>query len=113
MGEFWREPITNAQPEWASDIPDIPGLPRLRWLIDRENMIWMLQGKGCVVCLAKFPDRPMKGNEDVFYGNTWPRSWAATRKLIRQEKCPICMSDVSPEMARAMYVQNPDGAVLL
>lgn len=119
MGEFWREPIKDAKPAFAGDVPSIPGVPRVRWLIDEENVKWLLAGKGCVICLLKFPDRPMKGNEHLFYDNEWGRSWPEARKLIRSEKCPACTSDVSPEMARALLVPdvwtdpaNP-GAVLL
>lgn len=119
MAEFWQQPITNAKPQWVSGIPEIPGVPRVQWLIDEENCRWLLAGKGCVVCLLKFPDRPMKGNEQLFYGNEWGRSWPEARKLIRAEKCPACKSDVSPDMARAFLVAdvwtdpaNP-GAVLL
>jgi hypothetical protein len=106
VAEFWREPITNAHPAFAGDIPHIPGVPQLRWLIDEENALWIAQGKGCSVCLCKFPDRPMKGNEDQFRGIEYGRSWPEVRKLIRDEKCPVCMSDVSPEMARALNVAD-------
>jgi hypothetical protein len=106
VAEFWREPITNAKPAFAGDIPEIPGVPRVRWLIDEENMRWLLQAKGCVVCLAKFPDRPMKGNEHLFFGINWGRSWPEAKRLIRNQQCPICMSDVSPEMARALLVPD-------
>lgn len=106
MAEFWRQPITNAKPQAVGGVPEIPGVPRVAWLIDAENARWLLAGKGCVVCLTKFPVRPMKGNEKAFYGNTWGRSWPEAKRLIRDEKCPICASDVSPEMARAMLVDD-------
>lgn len=106
MAEFWREPITNARPMWVSGVPEIPGLPRVTWLLDPKNMRWLLQAKGCVVCLTKFPERPCKNTVHQFLGIEYGRPWAEVKRLVQEERCPVCMSDVSPDMAKAMLVRD-------
>lgn len=106
MPEFWRIPITDAKPQHVSGIPMIPGLPQIVWKLDEENTRWMMQAKGCVVCLTKFPERPCKNTAHLFLGIEYGRPWPETKKLIQEERCPVCMSDVSPEMARALLVRD-------
>lgn len=106
MAEFWREPIKDAKPQHVGGVPEIPGLPRIAWLIDPENMAWLLQAKGCVVCLTKFPERPTKNTVHHFLGIEYGRPWSEVKRLIQEEKCPACKSDVSPDMARALLVRD-------
>jgi hypothetical protein len=74
--------------------------------------------------VAEFWRQPITDAKPAFaelllFANEWGRPWPEAKRLIREEKCPACMSDVSPAMARALLVPdvwtdpaNP-GAVLL
>jgi hypothetical protein len=109
VAEFWRIPI-QARSQYAADVPFIPGVPKLVHIISgpnaQEDISWLLGAKGCVNCLLKFPARPKKGHERLFYGNEWGRPWPEARRLIREEKCPACGWEVSFEMARAYLVAD-------
>ena len=101
----WRKPVAAHAEEtyWVEPAEDgTQGQPRrsIRWHLSEEGYGRVRRMEACHQCLTGFPAQPRKGTWRIWKtsGFGFLHSLEDSRKLIEAGRCPICKSEISPEM---------------
>ena len=108
--EPWRRPV-NAHAEETLDFYHGEPQRSIKWYIDGEHQFEdaerMRLGLVCTECMSTFPASPDKKNIKIW--GKYVHEWAPMRtkdeviKLISNNLCPTCSSEVTPEMFALSY----------
>lgn len=73
---------------------------RIRWHLDQESYDRIFSMNACWNCITAFPARPMELTLGIWRrsGFVHVRPKVVAERLIREGKCPVCASEISPEM---------------
>lgn len=108
----WRKPIAAHAEEtyWVEPAEDgTNGDPRraIRWHLSEEGLERVKALMACALCLTTFPAPPRKDTWRIWktsgFGFLFPLP--ESKRLVCEERCPICKSTVSAEQFK---VQNDE-----
>lgn len=101
----WRKPIIAPAEEtyWLEPAEDgSRGEARraIRFHLSEESYGRVQRMEACPMCLTGFPAPPRKENWRIWKtsGFGWIHSLADSKRLICESRCPICKSEITPEM---------------
>lgn len=110
VAEAWRRPI-NAHAEETTGFYHGEPQRAIKWYIDGEHQYEdaerMRHGLVCTECMSTFPAAPNKKNLNVW--RQYAHEWAGLRtkdevlKLVSNNLCPTCASEVTPDMFALSY----------
>lgn len=101
----WRAPV-NARAEEVAFMgsPDESSPEKARrgilWHLGPETYARVMAMQVCWNCLTSFPARPMALTIGIWdrSGFVHVRPKAVVHRLLRECKCPVCASEITPEM---------------